>query len=83
MTGMNIRSGMYNFVPDTEWLATYSDTETKMNQVNQDNGSLAVDHRASQWESYEITSTSIDNNIDNFTIDDDSVMIFSSRDGLG
>jgi len=47
-----IWAGTYNVLPDMEWLDTYTDTETKTkivtNQMDQDNGSSAVDHM--EWQ---------------------------------
>jgi hypothetical protein len=49
-----IRAGTYDIIPDMEWLDTYSvrDTamETETNQMDQNNGSSAVNQVVWQWE---------------------------------
>jgi len=60
-----------------EWLVTYMDTGT--NQEGQDTWRSAEDRREWQREPNEITSTSIDNKIDNFDIDNKNAIIASSR----
>jgi len=75
-----IRAGMYNNIPDMEWLDAFpSDPEmaNAKDQMDQNNGSSAAEHMEWRREPNEIASTSLDN------LFHEHFDIASSRDGVG
>jgi hypothetical protein len=76
-----IRAGMYNNIPDMEWLDTFPTSDPEManakDQMDQNNGSSAAEHMEWRREPNEIASTSLDN------LFHEHFDIASSRDGVG